>query len=135
MKKLFSTRYSDNAVSFALLVLRLTAGGLMIPHGFQKLMDFAEKSSAFSDPFHIGGPVSMALVVFAEFFCGALIVIGLFTRLACIAPIISMTVALLYAHNGDVFGAGEKAALFLGGLLALLFTGAGKVSLDRLAGK
>lgn len=135
MKKLFNIRYSDNGISFALLILRLTVGGLMIPHGVQKLMDFAEKSSAFSDPFHIGPALSMALVVFAEFFCGIFILIGLFTRLACIAPVISMAVALFYAHNGDVFGAGEKAALFLGGLLALLFTGPGKISLDRLAGK
>lgn len=135
MKKLFSTRYSDNGISFALLILRLTIGGLMIPHGFQKLIDFAEQSSSFSDPLHIGSTVSMVLVIFAEFFCGVFIVMGLFTRLACIAPIISMTVALFYVHNGDVSGAGEKATLFLGGLITLLFSGPGKVSLDRLIGK
>lgn len=135
MKKLFSTRYSDNGVSFALLVLRLTIGGLLISHGFQKMMDFAEKSAGFADPFHIGPSASMALVIFAELFCSAFVILGLFTRLACIPPIIAMSVALFHAHNGDVFNTGEKSALFLGGFLTLLFTGPGKVSLDRLISK
>lgn len=135
MKKLFSTRYSDGGISFALLILRLTTGGLLLSHGFQKLMDFTEKSADFYDPFHIGSPVSLALVIFAEFFCSAFVILGLFTRLACIPPIIAMTVALFYAHNGNVFGKGETPALFIGGFLTLLFTGPGKVSLDRLIGK
>ncbi|MET0392465.1 MAG: DoxX family protein [Chitinophagaceae bacterium] len=132
MKKLFSTRYSDNGISFALLVLRLTMGGLLITHGFQKLVSFGEKADTFADPFHIGPSLSMALVVFAEFFCSAFVILGLFTRLACIPPIIAMSVALFFAHNGDVFNTGEKSALFLGGFLTLLFTGPGKVSIDRL---
>lgn len=135
MKKLFSTRYSDNGITFAALLLRLTFGALMIPHGFQKLTHYAEMSAKFGDPFHIGPALSLSLTIFAEFFCAAFLVAGLFTRLACIPLIINMTVALFYAHNGDVFGDGEKAALFLGGFLALLFTGAGKVSLDRVIAK
>ena len=74
-------------------------------------------------------------VIFAEFFCGVFILLGLFTRLACIPLIISMSVALFYAHKGDFFGDGEKATLFLLGYLALLFTGPGKVSMDKLIGK
>ena len=130
MKKLFSTKYSDRSVSFALLLLRLSLGGLMIPHGYQKLMSFASKSSGFSDPFHIGGPASMSLTIFAEFFCAIFIVLGLMTRLACV-PLI----ALFYAHHGEVFGDGEHAALYLLGYAALFFTGPGKISMDRLIGK
>jgi putative oxidoreductase len=61
--------------------------------------------------------------------------LGLFTRLACIPLIIAMAVALFYAHKGDFFGAGEKATLYLFGYLALLFTGPGKISMDKLIGK
>ena len=104
MKKLFSTKYSDRSVSFALLLLRLSLGGLMIPHGYQKLMSFASKSSGFSDPFHIGGPASMSLTIFAEFFCAIFIVLGLMTRLACVPLITAMSVALFYALHGEVFG-------------------------------
>lgn len=135
MRKLFSTKYSDNGIALATLIMRLTLGALMIPHGYQKLTRFAAKSSTFNDPFHIGNSTSMALVIFAEFFCGILIVLGLLTRFACIPPIISMAVALFYAHSGEVFGDGEHAALFLGGLMALFFTGPGKMSMDRLIGK
>jgi putative oxidoreductase len=135
MKKLFSIKYSDNGITFATLVLRLALGGLMIPHGFQKLMNFAAKSATFTDPFHIGHPTSMALVIFAEFFCAVFIVMGLFTRLACIPLVIAMAVAVFSAHKGDVFGEAEHAALYLFGYIALLFTGPGKVSLDKMIGK
>ena len=135
MKKLFSTKYTDNSISFALLVLRIALGGLMIPHGYQKLMSFAAKSSGFSDPFHIGGPASMSLTIFAEFFCAVFILIGLMTRLATIPLIVAMSVAVFIAHKGQVFGDGEHAALYLAGYITLLFTGPGKISMDKLIGK
>ena len=135
MKKLFSTKYTDNSISFALLVLRIAIGGLMIPHGYQKLMSFAAKSSGFSDPFHIGGPASMSLTIFAEFFCAVFILIGLMTRFATIPLIVAMSVAVFVAHKGQVFGDGEHAALYLAGYITLLFTGPGKISMDKLIGK
>jgi putative oxidoreductase len=134
MKRLFSTKYSDNTLSLSLLILRLTLGGLIIPHGYQKLMTFASKSSTFPDFYHIGHSTSMALVIFAEFFCGILVVMGLLTRLACIPLIITMVTAVFFAHNGKIFGDGEHAALYLGGFIVLLFAGPGKASLDRLIG-
>jgi len=136
MKKLFSTSTSDNAFSFAVLVLRLGAGSLMmINHGLDKLMHFAQKAPRFADPFHVGSTTSLSMVVFAEFFCSVFIILGLFTRLACIPLIIAMSVALFIANKGDFFGAGESAGLFLTCFLALLFTGPGKVSLDRFVAK
>ncbi|MBK7289513.1 MAG: DoxX family protein [Chitinophagaceae bacterium] len=135
MKKLFSTKYSDRSISLSLLLLRLAVGGLMIPHGYKKLLNFANKSSGFTDPFGIGGPASMSMVIFAEFFCAGLIVLGLLTRLATIPLIIAMSVALFISHNGQFFGEGEKAALFLAGYLIILLAGPGKISTDRLIGK
>jgi putative oxidoreductase len=136
MKKLFSTSVSENALAFALLILRLGAGSLMlVTHGFNKLSHFANLAPRFADPFHIGTTTSLALVVFAEFFCAAFVIIGLFTRLACIPLVIAMSVALFSAHKGDFFGKGEAAGLFLIIFFLLLFTGPGKVSLDRLVGK
>ncbi len=135
MKKLFSSKYSDNGISFSLLILRLSLGGLMIPHGFDKLKNFVSYSPSFADPFHLGSTASLALSIFAEFFCAVLVVAGLLTRLATVPLIIGMSVALFHAHGGDVFGKGEKAALFLFGFIALLFAGPGKMSMDRLVGK
>jgi putative oxidoreductase len=136
MKRLFSTSTSDNSFSFAVLVLRLGAGSLMmINHGLDKLMHFAQKAPRFADPFHIGSTTSLSMVVFAEFFCAAFIILGLFTRLAAIPLIIAMSVALFFAHKGEFFGKGESAGLFLTCFIVLLFTGPGKVSLDRFIGR
>jgi putative oxidoreductase len=136
MKRLFSTSTSDNSFSFAVLVLRLGAGSLMmINHGLDKLMHFAQKAPRFADPFHIGSTTSLSMVVFAEFFCAAFIILGLFTRLAAIPLIIGMSVALFFAHKGEFFGKGESAGLFLTCFIVLLFTGPGKVSLDRFIGR
>jgi len=135
MKRLLSIRYTDNAVSFAMLLLRVGLGlMMMVPHGYPKLVGFAEKAARFSDPFGIGSTASLAMAVFAEFFCAVFIILGLFTRLSTIPLIVSMSVALFYAHNGSIFGDGEKAALFLVGFLVILFVGPGKVSLDKVLG-
>jgi len=136
MKKLFSTSCSDNAFSFAMLVMRVGFGSLLlVQHGLDKLMHFAQKAQRFGDPFHIGSTTSLSLVVFAEFFCAAFIILGLFTRLAAIPIIIAMGVALFSAHHGQFFGAGEPAGLYLCAFIAILFMGPGKVSLDRFIGK
>jgi putative oxidoreductase len=134
MKKLFSTRYSENAVSFSLLVLRLAAGGLMIPHGFDKLIHFVAQSKDFPDPLGVGSVVSLSLVIFAEFFCAALLIAGLMTRLVVIPLVVTMAVAVFITHHGDVMGDGQQATLFLAGYIALLFCGPGKISFDRMLG-
>lgn len=132
MKKIFSTRVSESVFSFAMLILRLGAGSLMLMnHGLDKLIHFSQKAGGFADPFGIGSTASLSLSIFAEFFCAAFIMLGLFTRLACIPLIINLSVALFIAHQGDFFGKGELAGLFLVCFGTLLFTGAGKVSLDR----
>jgi putative oxidoreductase len=135
MAKLLSTRYSETSFAIALFILRVAAGAMMIPHGYDKLNKFSEMAPTFSDPFHIGSALSLSLVIFAEFFCAIFIIVGLFTRLACIPLIIDMAVALFYAHHGRIFQDGEKAALFLVIFITILFVGPGKLSLDKMIGK
>lgn len=136
MRKLFSTRCSDTAFSLAMLLLRLGAGSLLlVMHGLDKIKHFSAKAQHFADPFHIGSTTSLSLVIFAEFFCAAFVILGLFTRLACIPIVIAMGVALFNANNGDFFGKGELAGIYLTTFLALLITGPGRISLDRFIGK
>jgi putative oxidoreductase len=135
VKKLFSTAYSHASFSIATLLLRVILGGLMIPHGFNKIVHFANNSQTFSDPFHMGHTASLLLTIFAEFFCSILIVLGFLTRLACIPLIITMAVVVFYVHHGQVFEIAQTAALFLTGFIALLFIGPGRLSMDRLIGK
>jgi putative oxidoreductase len=45
-----------------------------------------------------------------------------------------MAVAVFIIHHGDVLGEAEHATLYLAAYIVLLFTGPGKVSLDRMLG-
>jgi putative oxidoreductase len=135
MSQFFSTKYKPGAIDFSLFLLRLTSGGLMTKHGFDKLIHFTEKVKNFPDPIHIGKTLSLSLVIFAEFFCAVLLIFGLLTRLAAIPLVICFSIILFLIHKGQVFSEGETAALFLAMFLVLLLTGPGKFSLDRLLGK
>lgn len=135
MKKLLSTKYSETSFSLALFLLRIASGGLMIPHGYDKLKKFSEYAPGFTDPLHIGSSLSLSLVIFAEFFCAILIVLGLLTRLTTVPLIINMAVVVFIAHKGEIFGKGEHGALYLAIYIAILFVGAGKFSLDKMIAK
>ena len=135
MRKLLSTHYSAGAFNTAMLFLRIVAGGLMLVHGYDKMVHFNETAANMMNFMGIGSKATTALVIFAEFFCSMLVILGLFTRLACIPLIICMGVALFMAHNGDFLGKGQMAALYLVCYVVLLFVGAGKVSVDSMISK
>lgn len=138
MKKLFSTKYSDNGVSFGLLLLRIVFAGIMIKIGYGKLTGFnGILEHGFMNFMGLGPKASLALVVFAEFFCAILVLAGLLTRLATIPLIITMGVAFFKAHKAVVFGEndGQSALMYLTVFLVILLAGPGKFSLDKLIGK
>jgi putative oxidoreductase len=135
MRKLLSTKYSPGVFNSAMLILRLGVGILMMMHGYDKLVHFGDLQQKFMNFMGIGSSWSLALVVFAEFFCSLFLILGLFTRLAAIPLIIATCVMVFKAHKGDVFGDGETAALYLTTYLVLLFVGPGRVSVDTMIGK
>jgi putative oxidoreductase len=137
MKKLLSTKYSAGAFNTAMLLLRIVFGGVMLHHGYQKLVGFSTMKNTFMNFLGMGSTMSLALVVFAEFFCALFIILGLFTRFAAIALIICMAVAFFVAHKGIIFGenSGEVALLYLGVYTVLLLIGPGKISVDSMIGK
>jgi putative oxidoreductase len=120
------------SLDLGLLVVRLSLAVFMLAHGYPKLIHYADRMEKFSDPFGLGSPTSLALAVFAEFFCSILLALGLFTRFALVPLIITMATAAFIAHAGDPFGDREKALLYLLPYLGLFFTGPGKISLDGL---
>lgn len=135
MKKLLSTGYTDWAFNIAMLVLRAGLGVMMLTHGYDKLIHFAAKKSTFINFLGMGSTVSLSLSLFAEFFCALFVMIGLFTRFSVLPLVIGMSVALLKAHDGAIFGGGEKAAVYLTGFLVILLVGPGKASVDGMMGK
>ena len=135
MKKLLSINYSAGAFSAAMLFLRLGIGFLMMWHGYDKLLHFSILHNQFLNFMGLGSTFSLTLVIFAEFFCSLFLVLGLFTRLSSIPLIMTMCVALFKVHQGDFFGKGEVAALYLISYVVLLFLGPGRVSVDSMIGK
>lgn len=127
---LFSTR--PLATNFALLILRIASGGMMAySHGWGKLQKVLEGNLSFGNPIGIGEEASLILTVFAEFFCGILVVLGLFTRAALIPLIITMMVAVFIVHADDPFSKMEFGLLFLAPYIVLFLTGPGNYSLDK----
>jgi len=118
----------------SLLLLRLGAGGLMVPHGWGKLNRLIEGLNAGEVQFYnwmgIGTEASLGLAVCGELVAPVFIVLGLFTRWMSIPAAITMAVAAFGAHAGDPIGDKEHALLFLVPYLVLALMGGGKYSLD-----
>ena len=121
-----------------LLVLRLTGLMLAVGHGFSKIRDPGMLAGGLQQ-MGMPAPYLLAwLAAFGEFGGGLLLALGLLTRFGAFLIVCVMTVAVTTAHLHDpVFmtgqgGAKEPALLYLLPALALLFTGAGRYSLDAL---
>ena len=84
---------------------------------------------------HLGSTISLSLIIIAELICGILLILGLFTRLACIPIIIGMAVVVFVASNGNIFAQGERGMIYLAVTVAILFCGPGKISVDGMLGK
>ncbi|MDR9417549.1 DoxX family protein [Gracilimonas sp.] len=132
IKKLLSTDISALVnYDFSLLVLRVGAGLLILTHGWPKMMKVLDGDFAFLDPIGLGAVLSLILAAIAEGICGILVTLGLGTRIASFILAINMAVVAFVAHADDPFGTKEKGLLFLLLFVVILFTGAGKYSLDE----
>jgi len=135
MKKLLGTGYSAYAFNLALFILRVGAGLLMIHHGYDKLINFQQKAPNFMHFLGLSSTLSLGLAVFAEFFCSIFVMLGLFTRFACVFLLISTFVAVSDVHKYDIFGKGEHASLFFIIFLSILIIGPGRISVDGMMNK
>jgi len=113
------------------LVFRVGISVFMLSHGWGKLSSFAEKSERFPDPLGVGSFLSLSLVVFSEFFCAILLIVGLFTRFASLSILITMLVAGFVIHGSDPFDEKELALLYAIGFLYFTVVGGNKYSVDQ----
>lgn len=101
-------------------------------HGWSKLTGFSQMVEKFPDPIGIGAQGTVALAIFAEFFCGIAVTLGVATRVAAFFPFATMIVAFFQVHAADPFRVKELAFVYGLQFLALMFTGPGAFSLDSL---
>lgn len=121
----------------ALLLLRVGFGAYMVYfHGLAKLLNWSEMYKSFPDPLGIGSPTSLGFTITAELFMAALVVVGLFTRLASLSLVFTMGVAFSMVHGAKFSGDGSGELAFVYGIvfLVLFVSGAGKYSLDSKLG-
>lgn len=117
------------------LVARITLGVLFMSTGWGKVHNLAKVTAYFGE---LGIPfpgIQAPMVSFIELIGGALLVVGLASRLAALPLMGSMAVAILTAQREnvhglpDLFGLVEWTYLVL--LLWVAIAGPGKISLDR----
>ena len=116
------------AVFIRLLVgHRLVTGTADNVFGRERMLEFAGflEQNGFPLPLF-----SAHLSAYAQFVCGILIVLGLFTRPAAAVMAVNFVVALAMVHWGQPYLENFDALAMLAGSLFLLFHGAGALSLD-----
>ena len=133
-------RQRESLASVGLFLIRLFLGLGLTVHGYGKF--FGEHGIAgfagFLKSLNIPSPEIAAYVsASTELGGGILVALGLLTRPVAAIVAINMFVAALTAHRGSYFitnnPPGMEYALNLGIVfLALVFTGAGRVSLDQM---
>jgi len=145
MKTLFAT---DDAWSG--LILRLTLGFVMFPHGAQKLLGwyngfgFSGTLNFFTETMHLPWLIAF-LIIIGEFFGSLGLLVGFLTRFsaASIGVIMLGAITLVHWPNGFFMNwAGKQAGegyeyhlLVLGISTALVIIGAGRWSVDGLIAK
>jgi len=113
------------------LIVRLILGGLFTWHGYDALAHYDLYLSMSRSVIGLGAHLEFNLVVFSQFICGILIVLGLFTRLAVIPIFITMTVAFFVAHKNDAFFQKELPFVYWLLCIAVFMMGSGRYSIDH----
>jgi putative oxidoreductase len=125
MLKILKLSFLPKSPDYGLLILRVALGG--------KMLGFAATAEKMNGLLGLPGNVNAGLAVFAEVVCSALLIAGLFTRFAALMLAITLGTAFFIVHKSALVGAGngELAMVYLIAYVTLLFTGAGKISVDR----
>lgn len=117
-------------------LLRVTAGLLMLPHGWPKLMAGPEAIAArFENSGYVLSFPLACLVIFIETVGGACIALGLFTRFFAAAAAIQMAYITFVAHAPQGWSRMEYPLLWGVVFLAIALHGGGPYSVDRKLGR
>jgi len=131
---------------WTLTLIRVVAGGVMLPHGMQKMFGWFG-GAGFTGTIHNFGQRGFAaplvfLVIIAEFFGSIGLILGFLSRIAAFGIAVDMTVAAITTTSqfgmfmnwsGKQKGEGmEFQFLMIAMAVAILFAGGGAWSVDRV---
>ena len=117
-----------------LALIRIIVGGFLIYHGWEMfdtpvMNEYFKwdmfKDSSLAKSFVYGGKV-------AELLSGVLLVLGLFTRIACIILICTLAYIAFFVGHGKIWYEDQYPFLFVVIGFIFFFTGPGSFSLDHL---
>jgi putative oxidoreductase len=118
-------------VSMGLLFLRLGAGALLIYSRSGRWPEMiAAWNPSVSDPLGFGGHFHWIFTLFSEAICTLLVMMGMFTRFACIPPLVLSVVAALAMPASTAWSVREGFLLYALPFFVLSFTGPGEYSVD-----
>lgn len=127
-------KHIDNFTPYALGLLRIVTGYMMIFHGLDKVFGtFSGKAVPLTSLIGVGGIIELVF--------GFLVLIGLATRLVAFILCGQMAVAYFMFHGlaGNVFfpyvNKGELAALYAFVFFLFVFTGSGALGIDSFIAK
>lgn len=123
------------------LLARIVVGWVFVESGWGKLHNLAGVTSYFRELGIPAAEIQAPMAATTELICGAMLMIGLFTRLASLPLIVVMCVAMWTAQHDFLTGAKSWSDLFalseflyIGLLTWLVVYGGGFLSVDRLLG-
>ena len=117
-----------------LLILRLVVGGHLMfmtqdnVFSWTRMLEFRDFLAQFGFPFPLFCAV---LSVAGQFGGGLLLVLGLFTRFAALVVAFNFVVAIWMVDSRQPYPAAFAALSLVAAGLCLVFSGAGRYSLDR----
>jgi putative oxidoreductase len=123
----------DRRREYAALFIRLAVGTRLISgsqdnvFSYARMQEFEAFLAGNGTPFPL---LSAFVSVYAQFVCGALFIVGLWTRPAAVVMGINFLAALAIAHRKTPFETTWPALMMLAAALFFLFHGAGRPSID-----
>lgn len=131
MKKI--TQFLSNNSTYAIAIVRVITGLLMIYHGKEVFDGALLEEYAKWDQFKsFSNPLLIATIGKAtEFICGILLAFGFLTRIGALLLILSMLYITFFIGKGEFWYADQHPFMFVLLGIIYLFAGGGHWSLDQ----
>lgn len=113
-------------MDWAVLYMRLFAGGMMLFHNVGKMQDYNEIVNSYPSFALVGSAAMFVIVTVVEVLLAVAIILGLWVRLS--ALIMALGILMLFAWGG--FGVGELEFVWLGIYVFLIVSGGGLYAFD-----